>query len=292
MSGHEPLVGVGKTALGVALVRARESRRPDRLFDDPYAAAFVTASPGAFAQVSTTTGEPGEPEAGVGAAFAFHAVLRTRFFDDCLLQACREGIRQVVLLAAGFDTRAFRLSWPAGVRLFELELPDVLAFKEPILRQQHAREGCHRLALPVDLRGDWPSAVRRAGLDPQAPTAWLAEGLMIYLSATEAEQLLSSIGRLSAAGSRVAFEHGSALDAATAARAAATPGMADYASLWKGGLGQDTAHWLTEHGWSVRMHDRAALAGSYGRALPGSSAGAFLTAIRGQQHNVATHDDL
>jgi len=74
MSGHEPLVGVGKTALGVALVRARESRRPDRLFDDPYAAAFVTASPGAFAQVSTTTGEPGEPEAGVGAAFALRAI--------------------------------------------------------------------------------------------------------------------------------------------------------------------------------------------------------------------------
>lgn len=123
-----------------------------------------------------------------------------RFFDDCLLQACREGIRQVALLAAGLDTRAYRLSWPAGVRLFELELPDVLAFREPILGQQHARERCHRLPLPVDLRGDWPSAVPRAGLDPQAPTAWLAEGLMIYLSATEAEQLLSSLAQLSAAG--------------------------------------------------------------------------------------------
>ncbi len=109
---------------------------------------------------------------------------------------------------------------PRASGLFELELPDVLAFKEPFLRQQHARE----------------------------------------------QQLLSSIGRLSAAGSRVAFEHGSSLDAATAARAVATPGMAAYASLWKGGLGRDTAQWLTEHGWSVRMHDRAALAGSYGRA--------------------------
>lgn len=118
--GEAELVGVGKTALGVALVRAHESHRPDRLFDDPYAAAFVAAAPTRF---------PGRPRRlptrapGVGAAFAASAVLRTRFFDDYLRQAAATGCGQVVLLAAGLDTRAYRLAWPAGTHLFELDLP-------------------------------------------------------------------------------------------------------------------------------------------------------------------------
>jgi len=122
--------GVGKTALGVAAVRAAESRRTDRLFNDPYAEAFLAAAPGAF-DLEQRTG------AGVmaswGAALSSHAVTRTRFFDDYLLAATAGGIGQVVLLGAGLDARAFRLPWTDDVRLFELDRPDVLAFKERVL---------------------------------------------------------------------------------------------------------------------------------------------------------------
>lgn len=200
--------GVGKTALGVAAVRAAESRRADRLFDDPYAEAFLAAAPGAF-DIEQRAGA-GEM-ASWGAAFSSHAVTRTRFFDDYLLAATAGGIGQVVLLAAGLDTRAFRLPWPDDVRLFELDLPDVLAFKERVLVERSAVAGCERTAIAVDLRTNWAVPLRRAGLATAEATAWLAEGLLIYLSESEAVTLLDRVGALSAAGSRVAFEVGGVL---------------------------------------------------------------------------------
>src|SRR5256885_588590 len=112
MSQQQPLAGVGKTALGVAHVRAQESRRPDRLFDDPYAQAFTEAVPGWFPSTRDQAERAGAGMAALGAAFGWHAVIRTRFFDDHLIAATRAGCRQVVLLAAGLDTRAYRLDWP------------------------------------------------------------------------------------------------------------------------------------------------------------------------------------
>jgi methyltransferase (TIGR00027 family) len=273
----EPLRGVGKTALGVALIRAHESSRPDRLFDDPYAQAFADAAPDAFPEAAAPAREP---VSGVGAAFAFHVVVRTRFFDDYLLRSCTQGLRQVVLLAAGLDTRAYRLAWPAGVRLFELDLPEVLAFKERVLRERGATARCDRSPVPVDLRSDWSGALRAAGLEPGAATAWLVEGLLIYLSAAEAEALLTGVTRLSAPGSTVAFEQGSALHPTIQPQAGATPAMRPYAALWKGGLGQDAADWLTRRGWQVRRHDRTALGRAYGRSAPAISGGALITATR------------
>src|SRR5215467_11736617 len=101
-----PLPGVGKTALGVAMVRARESRRDDRLFDDPWAQAFVDAAPGAFPEEPKTTEEVAAlgPMASLGAVFYAHGVIRTRFFDDYLTAATAARCSQVVLLAAGLDT--------------------------------------------------------------------------------------------------------------------------------------------------------------------------------------------
>ncbi len=183
--------GVGKTALGVAAVRAAESRRADRLFDDPYAEAFLAAAPGAF-DIEQRAGA-GEM-ASWGAGFSSYAVTRTRFFDDYLLAATAGGIGQVVLLAAGLDTRAFRLPWPDDVRLFELDLPDVLAFKERVLVERSAVAGCERTAIAVDLRTNWAVPLRRAGLATAEATAWLAEGLLIYLSESEAVTLLDRVG--------------------------------------------------------------------------------------------------
>ncbi|HZD74011.1 MAG TPA: SAM-dependent methyltransferase [Actinomycetota bacterium] len=277
-SEPESLSSLSQTALGMARVRAGESRRPDRLFDDPYAAAFVAAARDALPEAPAVSGGRAE----LGAVFAFHGVIRTRFFDDYLLGATAAGCRQVVLLAAGLDTRAFRLAWPGGVRLFELDLPQVLEFKERVLAARQAVPRCERVVLTVDLRQDWPAALSRSGFRPTEPAAWLAEGLLIYLSADEAASLLTAVGELSAPASRLAFEHSAIAQSPLLARARSTPAMDRFTKLWKGGLGAEGPGWLARHGWRVQLHERAALAARYGRSLPASSAGGFVTASREQ----------
>jgi methyltransferase (TIGR00027 family) len=272
MESQEGLIGVAKTALEIAQARAVESRRDDRLFDDPYAEAFVAAA----------------PEPTVGAEFAatgvmrnaVHSVIvRTRFFDDYLRQACAAGCRQVVLLAAGMDTRGFRLSWPQGVRLFELDFPNVMAFKDKVLTGQSTRPRCPRMAVPVDLRQDWETPLTQAGFTPTVPTAWLAEGLLIYLFSDEAARLLTTVGELSAPHSQLAFDHRHPLDAHLS-EARTTPALQPYASLWKGGLGAGTLDWLADHGWDTQAHDHDAYAASLGRPAPDLSSATLVTATR------------
>jgi len=269
---------VGNTALGVARVRAEESRRPDRLFDDPYARAFLDAAPGAFAEEERAV--PGTGLSSLGAAFYFHGLVRTRFFDDYLLAACAAGCRQVVLLAAGLDARAFRLGWPPGVRLFEIDTAEVVDFKERVLAGRRADPRCERAVVAADLREGWPAKLRGAGFRSDEATAWLAEGLLIYLSAEEAARLITATGRLSAPGSRLSFERGDIADAALLAEARQMPAMDKYTALWKGGLGEDASDWLARHGWRTQTHDFATVAASYGRPAPGSVGGGFLTALR------------
>jgi methyltransferase (TIGR00027 family) len=268
---------VGKTALGVAVVRAQESQREDRLFDDPYAQAFVDAVPTAFdvEQRAAAAGVGDLPS--WGAAFSAHAVIRTRFFDDYLLGAAAQGIQQVVLLAAGLDTRAFRLPWPAAVRLYELDLPAVLEFKERVLTDRAAAPRCRRRSIAVDLREDWTGPLTRAGLSTGKPTAWLVEGLLIYLVPDEAAMVLTRVGDLSAAGSVVALEVDTLGTGPMRAEAERNPAMAPYTKLWKGGL-PDVAGWLTEHGWRPVVHDRATVSSGYGRPDTTGSSGGFLTA--------------
>lgn len=265
--------GVGRTALGMARVRAEESARPDRLFDDPFAAVFVAAAPGAL-PADRSAGDPG---ASFGWLLRFYGVIRTRFFDDYLLTACTDGISQIVLLAAGLDSRAFRLAWPAAVRVFEVDMPAVLSFKDRVLDGQPPT--CQRVALPADLREDWAPRLAEAGFDPQTPTAWLIEGLFIYLTADEAAGLLDAVGGVSAAGSRLAFEHSVMTDNPTMDRARHSP-LSYVVVHWKGGLGADAPDWLERHGWTTQIHDRAAAAARYGRPAPDQAAGGFLTAFR------------
>jgi methyltransferase (TIGR00027 family) len=282
MGPHGPLKGVAKTALGVAMVRARESLREDRLFDDPYAHRFLEAAPGAFPEEPTSAEDLSAlgPLASLGAVFAFHGVLRTRFFDDYLLTATAAGCAQVVLLAAGLDARALRLSWPGGVRVFELDLPEVFAYKEAVLAACDAAPTCERSIVRVDLRESWTDELAAAGFDPTAPTAWLSEGLLLYLTADEAVRLLTTVGELSAPGSQLAFEHGGIADSALVAQTRGMPAMDQYTSLWKGGLGQDAPGWLSRHGWHPQLHNLAELAASYDRPVPAPSSGGFLTAVR------------
>ncbi|MBF9070049.1 SAM-dependent methyltransferase [Streptacidiphilus sp. NEAU-YB345] len=259
------------------MARANESKRPDRLFDDPYAAAFVraAAASAASASVQVPRGEPSEARRAMSA----HLVLRTAFFDDYLLDAVGTGgCTQVVLLAAGLDARAFRLDWPDGVRLFELDLPDTLAFKERVLAAEQAEPRVSRTVLTVDLREDWAAALVAAGFDPGARTAWLIEGLLIYLEAADAAALLKQVGKLSAPGSRLSLNRGRHLQR-TLELSLREPAMAAATSLWRGGLGEEAAQWLRRHGWLVHEIHEDELADRYG-ADRLTYGGGFLVAER------------
>lgn len=266
------LPAVSRTAVGVARVRAAESARADRLFDDPYAAAFVAALAGAVPDRATSAAARA-----LGARFVAHVAVRTRFYDEYLLGATDAGVRQVVLLAAGLDARAFRLSWPDGVRLFELDLPAVLAAKQRVLDDLPARPAGVRVPVAVDLRGDWPAALAAAGFDAGRPTAWLAEGLLVYLTAEDAAALLGAVGDCSAPGSRLACERG---DTAAALTAGGRVSGHDAVALWRGGLGAETGRALAERGWQVSDYDAAAVAAGYGRTSATGPGGGFLLAER------------
>lgn len=261
------LDGIGKTALGVARARAWESRQPGGLFNDPYAAAFIKSA-------SADTLPPVRP-GGSRARLGYHVIIRTRFYDDYLLDACARGCRQVVLLAAGLDTRAYRLPWPDGVRLYELDLPEVLTFKDHVLAGEGAVARCSRTALPVDLREDWPARLTEAGLDGERPSAWLIEGLLVYLTAGDATRLLTRVSDLSATGSRLSLER---QNAARTIAANDRTDIEEYTALWKGGLSGDTADWLDRNGWRTETHELADVAASYERPLPDRTLSGFLTA--------------
>lgn len=198
--------GVGLTALMVAAARAIESHRPDALATDRYAEHFVRA-----ARASThwpvrpwqVQGGEADPLWGrLGRYFG----LRTRVLDDHLLASAQAGARQVVLLGAGLDSRAFRLDWPPGCTVFELDRPDVLTFKQDVLDRRGATPATRRVPVAVDLREDWAAALLAAGLRPGEPTAWLAEGLLLYLPSTAERSLVDTVDRLSADGSTLAYE--------------------------------------------------------------------------------------
>lgn len=279
MAGNQPQeyqlpTGVGLTAVHVAAARAAEGLRNDPLFDDPFAADFVTAA--GAAQSFTDYHPPAAQDTGdLWAWVASYAAIRTRFFDDYFRDACAAGCRQVVILAAGLDTRAFRLSWPAGVRLFELDTPEVLTFKDQVLAERDATPTCQRVAIKADLHQDWPAALVQAGFHPAEPTAWLAEGLLMYLTQDERDQLLDRIRQLSAPGNRLAIEYNSEYMTQTAAQLMidsisepSSPDEAFLKTLWQSGTQEDPTSWLGRHGWQAREYDASERAQSYGRPLP------------------------
>src|SRR6202035_393416 len=132
--------------------------------------------------------------------------VRTHFFDAYFSTAVAAGIRQVVILASGLDSRAYRLDWPAGTTVFEIDQPKVLEYKAATLAAHGATPSADRHEVAIDLRQDWPAALIAEGFDPKAPTAWLAEGLLMYLPAEAQDRLFTQITELSAPGSRVAAE--------------------------------------------------------------------------------------
>ncbi len=203
---------VGTTAVMVAAARAIETDNPDPLIRDPYAKILVSnAGTGVWetmlddAMVAKV--ESFDPEtAAIFQHMRSYQAVRTHFFDAHFAAAVKVGIRQVVILASGLDSRAYRLDWPAGTSVYEIDQPKVLAYKSATLAEHGVAPSAQRREVPIDLRQDWPAALRGAGFDPVAPTAWLAEGLLMYLPADAQDRLFAQITELSARGSRIAAE--------------------------------------------------------------------------------------
>jgi methyltransferase (TIGR00027 family) len=268
---------VGSTALFVAIARALEAQKPEPLADDPFAGIFCRAAGGAAADV--LDGKNPEHQLKTpdfGQHFVNFQGARTRYFDDYFQQAADAGVRQVVLLAAGLDSRAYRLSWPDATTIFELDRPQVLDFKREVLGEQGAKPNAERREIAVDLRDDWPKALQDNGFNATKPSAWIAEGLLIYLPAAAQHQLFSGIDALASSGSHVAVEDGApmpaeAFQAAVAAeRAAAAEGDERlFFQLIYNERHAPAEQWFGEHGWTAVATPLADYLREVGRPVPG-----------------------
>ena len=233
------LDGVEATARWTAAARALERERPDALVDDPWAAQLA--------------GEPGMAWLARQAPGAtLPMVLRARFFDEWLRSCAEAGVRQVVLLGAGLETRAWRLAWPAGVSVFEVDRAGVLDLKAAILEAAGANPSCRRVPVPADLAGDWPGTLEAAGFDREAPTAWLAEGLLFYLPDPALRGVLRSATRLASPGSRLGFDIPNRAVLTSPWTKAWLDMQADAGAPWLGTM-DDPAAELADLGWTATV---------------------------------------
>jgi len=204
---------VGATATMVAASRAMASKTERPLINDPFAEPLVRAvGLDLFTKLATGELTPADLEDDSDGAtggvqrMTDNMAVRTKFFDEFFIDATQRGIRQAVILASGLDARAYRLDWPAGTTLFEVDQPEVIAFKTTTLAELGAEPTTDRRTVAIDLRNDWPAALIEAGFDKNQPTAWIAEGLLGYLPPEAQDRLLDNISALSADGSRLATE--------------------------------------------------------------------------------------
>lgn len=268
---------VGATALGVAAARAAETASETPLFHDRCAQIFVEAATARGWASPFAAADPGPAQAGRMRMLMAYVPSRTKWFDEYFAAAGADGIRQVVILAAGLDARAWRLPWPDGTVVFEIDQPKVLAFKEEILAAHGVEPAARHVGVPIDLRQDWPEALRQSGFDPTRPTAWLAEGLLPYLPAAAQDLLFDRIHALSARGSRVAVEgfgpeyfseakqriREERMDAVRAEAARSGKPIFDVSDLFYIEPREDIAEWLTRHGWRTWVETSAEVTARY-----------------------------
>ncbi len=267
---------VGATATMVAASRALASQGPGALLDDPLADPLVRAV-GLDPFIRIIDGEltfEDDPLLNRKARTQQIAV-RTRFFDDFFTGATNDGIRQAVILASGLDTRAYRLRWPAGTLVYEIDQPQVIEFKTTTLAGLGAEPTAERRVVGIDLRDDWPTALRESGFDVTQPAAWSAEGLLPYLPPEAQDRLFDNITALSAPGSRLATEHVPDPQAFTNER------IRRFTERWRrAGFDLDAADlfylgersividYLTNHGWQVTAHPARELYARNGFEFP------------------------
>lgn len=262
--------GPGVTALGLAAARSVETGRPDRLIEDPLARVLFEAADTRL-EMLVEWPAPGRPVTSTEALHLHgsrYIGLRTRFYDDVLMDAARSGATQAVLLGAGLDTRAFRLGLPGSLCLFEVDQPAVLEYKSSVLAGAEATARCVRLTVAADLRDDWPTPLVAAGFNPERPTAWVAEGLLPYLAPDAQVQLLDRIHGLSAFGSTLAFDRiaGDPTAQGRLRGLSARSGI-DMEDLLAGGDAGDLRALLEGRGWNAREQPTTALARRYSRNL-------------------------
>lgn len=250
--------GVGLTALMVAAARAIETHRHDSLARDVYAEHFVRASPASADWPVRPQQVPDGDADPLWGRLGRYFGLRTRVLDDFILGQVRAGTRQVVLLGAGLDTRAYRLDWPPGCTVFELDQENVLAFKGRVLDGLRAAPKTERIAIGADLRLEWAGALTGAGFDPAAPTVWLAEGLLLYLPHAAERALIEAVDKLSAAGSALAYEiklspESAAVQESPIYSVARRTGI-DLLAMFPLEVRPDSAGDLTARGWKTSVH--------------------------------------
>ena len=281
---------VGSTALGVAAARAAETESENPLIQDPFARAFLEAAgDGTWSLMANPTKAAEltdlDPDllARMRVMIDFMAV-RTAFFDEYFLNGVGSGVRQVVILAAGLDARAWRLPWPDGTAVYELDQAKVLEFKSTTLRNRGAHPTSRLMSVAVDLRQDWPTALQEAGFDPSIPTVWSAEGLLRYLPARAQDLLFERVQALSPSGSWLAV-NAPAKEAAdpdklarqreqsqrfrVAASRVLDIEVPDVDDLWYPEERTDVTDWLREHGWDASAITMGEMLARYGRSVPG-----------------------
>lgn len=254
----------------VAAARALASKGPQALIDDPYAEALVAAV-GLKPFTAIARGQLDHPlvddillanirlmVAGMG--------LRTRYFDEHFHEVAAAGTRQVVILASGLDTRAYRMRWPAGTIVYEIDQPAVIEFKTTHLAERGVEPAAAHRLVPIDLRADWPAALLAAGFSPTRPTVWSAEGLLVYLDSAAQDGLLDRIDYLSAPGSSVVADYNPAQDRSGKSKAGEISAgwhrhgvELDVESLWATDERSRVVSHLRNCGWHVDSRSFAGL---------------------------------
>jgi methyltransferase (TIGR00027 family) len=278
----DPASSVGATATMVAASRAIASQGPDPLLDDPLADPLVRAV-GLPPFIRLLDGEvsfdDGDDPSHARRTRVEQMAVRTRFFDGFFIAATEAGIRQAVILASGLDTRAYRLPWPAGTVVYEIDQPQVIDFKTSTLADLGADPTAERRTVSIDLRDDWPTALRQAGFDVTQPAAWSAEGLLPYLPPEAQDRLFDNITALSAPGSQLATEHISDPDAfseESVRRIGERWQRAGFdlnpADLFYQGERSIVIDYLTGHDWQVAAHPAPELYQRNGFVFPDDEA--------------------
>ena len=282
---------VGATALGVAAARAAETESENPLINDPYARVFVEAAgDGMWSIYSNPTLLAKMIEVEPVVQYQVQLMIdfmatRTAFFDEFFLGAVDAGVRQVVILASGLDARTWRLPWPDGTVVYELDQPKVLEFKSNTLREHGAHPAAQLVNVAIDLRQDWPKALQDAGFDASRPCVWSAEGLVRYLPAQAQDLLFERIDALSAPGSwlasnvpgegftdpeRVRRQREDMKRVRAAAAELVDVEITDFNDLWYPEERTPVDAWLRERGWDVSTATFFELMARYGRSVPES----------------------
>jgi methyltransferase (TIGR00027 family) len=253
----QPLSVLGSTALAVAACRATESSRIDAWFHDELAQHVVAT---AVAQPALSRG------------LVRWVAVRTRFLDELVERAVADSVRQVVIVGAGLDVRAFRLSLPRELTVFEIDHAEVISFKQRLLDELELMSTCRRRVVVADLvTDDWLQLLADTGWVPSQPTVWVAEGLLVYLNHEDRTRLLTQLS--------AASDLGSVLGATLGTR---TDNLAH--PLWHPALTADPEQWLADCGWQATVQTMAQASAAFGRPLPPpfdtSSRGRLVRAVR------------